>query len=168
MPKVNEKKYRAQKYRWECEKESWASDWLLISKRVAGKAYCSLRGKDLVAGKSALMGHAKSSGLLHQSKTFIDSCNMRSFSPQLTNQRQTEYRCSSSQEEHSFQCAGPAHSNFAPHSWWFETRERYDVQLLSASPCMHMRIWWRISKLRKEFRSSAIKQLMFRWKECFA
>ena len=79
MPKVSEKKYRAQKYRKEWEKESWASSWLSMSKRVNGKAYCSLCDKDLVAGKSELVGHSKSSGHLRQSKTSQDSHHMRVF-----------------------------------------------------------------------------------------
>ena len=45
---VSEKKYRAQKYGKEWEKESWASSWLSMSKRVNGKAYCSPCDKDLV------------------------------------------------------------------------------------------------------------------------
>ena len=79
MPKVSEKKYRAQKYRKELEKESWASSWLSMSKRVNGKAYCTLCDKDLVAGKSELVGHSKSSGHLRQSKTSQDSHHMRVF-----------------------------------------------------------------------------------------
>ena len=79
MPKVSEKKYRAQKYRKEWEKESWASSWLSMSKRVNGKAYCTLCDKDLVAGKSELVGHSKSSGHLRQSKTSQDSHHMRVF-----------------------------------------------------------------------------------------
>ena len=45
----------------------------------AGKAYCSLCDKDLVAGKSELVGHSKLSGHLRQSKTSQDSHQMRVF-----------------------------------------------------------------------------------------
>jgi len=48
-------------------------------KRVNGKGYCSLCDKDLVAGKSELVGHSKSSGHLRQSKTSQDSPHMRVF-----------------------------------------------------------------------------------------
>ena len=82
MPKINEKKYRCQKYRKEREKESWASDWLSLSKRIPGKAYCSLCDKDLVAGKSELMelmSHAKSSNHIRQSKSSAECSGMRAF-----------------------------------------------------------------------------------------
>lgn len=79
MPKVSEKKYRAQKYRKEWEKESCTSGWLSMLKRVNGKVHCSLCDKDLVAGKSELVGHSKSSGHLCQSKTSQDSHHMKAF-----------------------------------------------------------------------------------------
>ena len=79
MPEINEKKYRCQKYRKEWEKESWASDWLSVSKRIPGKAYCSLCDKDLVAGKSELMGHAQSSNHIRQSKSSAECSSMRAF-----------------------------------------------------------------------------------------
>ena len=58
--------------------ESWTSDWLSVSKGIPGKA-CSLCDKDLVAGKSEFMGHAKSSNHIRQSKSSAECSSMRAF-----------------------------------------------------------------------------------------
>ena len=79
MPKINEKKYRCQKHRKEWEKESWASDWLSVSKRIPGKTNCSLCDKDFVAGNLELMGHAESSNHIRQSKSSAECSSMRPF-----------------------------------------------------------------------------------------
>ncbi len=69
MPKDLEKKYRAQKYRREWEKEHWARGWLSSSKNHPGKAYCYVCNKDLAAGKSELIGHKQSSSHIRLIKT---------------------------------------------------------------------------------------------------
>ncbi|GFR79891.1 delta-aminolevulinic acid dehydratase [Elysia marginata] len=50
-------KYRVQRYRKEWEKESWAAGWLTMKSPM--KAHCLVCDKDLTAGKSELVGHAK-------------------------------------------------------------------------------------------------------------
>ncbi|KAK3756374.1 hypothetical protein RRG08_038863 [Elysia crispata] len=50
-------KYRIQRYRKEWEKESWAAGWLTMKSPM--KAHCLVCDKDLTAGKSELVGHAK-------------------------------------------------------------------------------------------------------------
>ncbi|GFO45702.1 delta-aminolevulinic acid dehydratase, partial [Plakobranchus ocellatus] len=50
-------KYRVQRYRKEWEKESWAAGWLTMKSPI--KAHCLVCDKDLTAGKSELVGHAK-------------------------------------------------------------------------------------------------------------
>jgi len=44
------KKYRAKTYRREWEKESWARNWLCMSKNGVSKAYCKVCDKDLAPG----------------------------------------------------------------------------------------------------------------------
>ena len=79
MPKHTEKKYRAQNYRREWEKESWAKGWLSSSKHHAGKAYCSFCDKALVPGKSELIGHTKSMVHVQRAKAVEENRPMSSF-----------------------------------------------------------------------------------------
>ena len=65
MPKA-EKSYRSQKYRKEWEKESWAMGWLTVGK--GEKAHCKVGDKELVAGKSELIGHTKTSSHIRLAK----------------------------------------------------------------------------------------------------
>ena len=58
-PKAQDKSYRAQKYRREWEKESWARNWLCMSKKGVSKAYCKVCDKDLASGKSELISRSK-------------------------------------------------------------------------------------------------------------
>ena len=77
MPKV-EKNYRSQRYRAEWEKESWASGWLTAGKTV-GKAHCKVCDKELVAGKSELTGHTKSSTHIRLAKQIKSNERMTMF-----------------------------------------------------------------------------------------
>ena len=65
LPKA-EKSYRSQKYREEWEKESWAMGWLTVGK--GEKAHCKVCDKELVAGKSELIGHTKTSSHIRLAK----------------------------------------------------------------------------------------------------
>ena len=69
MSKKGEKKYRVQKYRKDWEKEKWARGWLSAFKSLSGKAFCYVYNKDLVAEKSELIGHMKSSQHACNTKT---------------------------------------------------------------------------------------------------
>ena len=69
MPKESEKKYRVQRYRKDWGKKEWAGGWLSASKNLNGKAFCYVCNKDLVAGKSELIGHTKSSQHARNMKT---------------------------------------------------------------------------------------------------
>ena len=54
--------------------------WLAVCfQTYTGKAYCSLDDKDLVAGKSELVGLAKSSNHIRQSKSSAECSSMRAF-----------------------------------------------------------------------------------------
>ena len=59
-------KYRVQRYRKEWEKESWAAGWLTMKSPV--KAHCLVCDKDLTAGKSELVGHAKGARHIRKSQ----------------------------------------------------------------------------------------------------
>ncbi|KAK4319067.1 hypothetical protein Pmani_009961 [Petrolisthes manimaculis] len=77
MPKV-EQNYRSQRYRKVWENENWALGWLCPGKQV-GKAHCNVCDKDLVAGKSELIGHTKTSSHIRPSKQIQSNCRMTSF-----------------------------------------------------------------------------------------
>eukprot|EP00112_Aurelia_sp_Birch-Aquarium-sp1_P014236 Seg306.6 transcript_id=Seg306.6/GoldUCD/mRNA.D3Y31 product="Zinc finger protein 862" protein_id=Seg306.6/GoldUCD/D3Y31 len=79
MPKDLDKKYRAQKYRREWEKEQWARGWLSSSKNHPGKAYCYVCNKDLAAGKSELIGHTQSSSHIRLMKTVEENRPLAAF-----------------------------------------------------------------------------------------
>ena len=77
MPKV-EKSYRSQRYRKEWEKESWAKGWLSTGKS-GEKAHCTVCDKELVAGKSELIGHTKTSSHIRLAKQVQSNQLMTSF-----------------------------------------------------------------------------------------
>ena len=59
MPEAGEKKYRVQMYRKDWKKEEWARGLLSASENLSAKACCYVCNKDLVAGKSELIGRTK-------------------------------------------------------------------------------------------------------------
>ena len=79
MPKDSEKKFRTQSYRRDWEKEAWSKGWLSASKNHPNKAFCSFCKKDLVPGKSELIGHSKSSLHVRNAKTVDETQPMTSF-----------------------------------------------------------------------------------------
>ena len=82
-PKAQDKKYRAQKYRREWEKESWARNWLCMSKKGVSKAYCKayckVCDKDLASGKSELISHSKTAAHIALMKQVESSRSMQTF-----------------------------------------------------------------------------------------
>ena len=78
-PKAQDKKYRAQKYRREWEKESWARNWLCMSKKAVSKAYCKVHDKDLASGKSELISHSKAAAHIALIKQVESNRSMETF-----------------------------------------------------------------------------------------
>ena len=71
---ARQKVSRAQKYRRECEKESWARNWLCMSKKGVSKAYCKVCDKDLASGKSELISHSKTAAHIALMKQVESNC----------------------------------------------------------------------------------------------
>ena len=78
-PKAQDRKYRAQKYRREWEKESWARNWLCMSKKGVSKACCKVCDKDLASGKSELISHSKTAAHIALMKQVESSRSMQTF-----------------------------------------------------------------------------------------
>lgn len=79
MPKESERKYRAQSYRKEWERESWAKGWLSVSKGSMSKAQCKLCQKDLACGKSELTAHARTSAHVRLAKNVEENHSIASY-----------------------------------------------------------------------------------------
>ena len=77
MPKV-EKRYLSQRYRKEWGKASWGKGWL-SSGKSGEKAHCTVCDKELVAGKSELVGHTKTSSHIRLAKQVQSNQPMTSF-----------------------------------------------------------------------------------------
>jgi len=78
-PKAQDQKYRAQKYGREWEKESWARNWLCMSKKGVSKAYCKVCDKDLASGKSELISHSKTAVHMALMKQVESNPSMETF-----------------------------------------------------------------------------------------
>ena len=78
-PKAQDKKYRAQKYRREWEKESWAHNWLCMSKNGVSEAYCKVCDKDLAPGKPEVISYSQTAAHMTLMKQVESNCSIETF-----------------------------------------------------------------------------------------
>ncbi|CAK8684573.1 unnamed protein product [Clavelina lepadiformis] len=82
MPKEVRSKnsrFRSQSYRKEWEKENWAQGWLKVSSQGASKAFCQFCDKNILAGKSELMRHAKTAQHCQNAAQVLGSTSMEQY-----------------------------------------------------------------------------------------
>ncbi|CAK8686675.1 unnamed protein product [Clavelina lepadiformis] len=82
MPKEERSKnsrFRSQSYRKEWEKENWAQGWLKVLSQGASKAFCQFCDKNILAGKSELMRHAKTAQHCQNAAQVLGSTSMEQY-----------------------------------------------------------------------------------------